>query len=1136
LEGAEPDPDAPGLTPTQRLEFLKQIQAQSDQVMRGLDQSLRSVFETLQQSIYSYQNSLNQGLNQMHTLGQQGELMFSALVNHLGQQINQETLAYLESGQRRELPQPSLETSAPETSATNTFAVEGGSLSPDLEVDLALEALELGVDLDDDITELQLDDALEAALDLDDIESPLDLPLLDSLDAAAPDPSPAVSLPERESDLSAEVAAAGLEAESALDDLYQSLFGGFLADSVGARAAEADTESTSFEGETDADDAVDVFLDVDRSIDAANTTPAIAADQAEPLTAELPRPEDLTMLIQAADSAEAEATAEFPNSNLDNLFGDATAEPLDTLAAGPLAAVEVDLPDTIESFDELLPPGPGEMGDLEAAADDGDDRIDGFMAASPDEDLLAQDDLPVTSTYDLTMDEAMIDQLRQDLDYLEAAAEPGLPGFFESTPQNEAALPSSDAAVPAESSDRDLFDLGDRAQAPDGDLPTEAAIPDLFSLDLLDDEPASSPTPQLGEPDAFGTADTADSPPDLSIDLSSEPALELEQAPVPNLEPNLELDPLDLAASGADVAPDLADLAASEPEQLSDSSLPPDLASVDLFDDAAPAVTPPTVEEPGIDLFSDEFRDDPVAAPAPEAQPENGPKPDLFDLSPMAETEIPGAGNELGTNIPPEIAPNPEAAENLAALDLFGDALAAPEATRSDASPDLFGGSDQVDNEPSFAPELQSPSLDLFDSSNLVSNEPLSAPESSTPEDLGLDLFGGSDLGTAEPPSAPEPAAPDDSVLDLFGGSDPSAAPITDEADIDRIDQPAAEAPGVDLFGDIPPRVTVSEDLLSTLDQTPPAPAPDASSLASILSDLDLSLGPEEPALGESGLTLSDLTELSADSAQPSPPASESPAAPSTGPTGPSLTLENLLGELTLDPLTPLAPDPQPGATLDDLTTDAQFGSTSGPEAGESSFTLADFDPTPADSSGPPESALRPDPPPNDAIADLFLESSPATGLPPSADPSNRPDLDNLTLASLDLGEFAPAAATDELAPGDLTLEELGLGDTPPYDAAQLASSEPVLEPTPEPPPELTLETWGMAAASPEPSPLAPPLSITLDDLNLSLDEPEPGESEVTPTEAGPDALDDLAALGERWSAGPENISPPQDTEVETPT
>ncbi|PSR13181.1 hypothetical protein C8255_25630, partial [filamentous cyanobacterium CCP3] len=448
LEGGEPNPDAAGLTPAQRLEFLKQMQAQSDQVMRGLDQSLRSVFETLQQSIYSYQNSLNQGLNQMHTLGQQGELMFSALVNHLGQQINQETLAYLESGQRRELPQPSLDAD-PETSATNTFAFEGESLSPDLEVDLALEALDLGVDLDDEITELQLDDALEAALDLDDIEgSSLDLPLLDSLDAAAPDPSPAVSLPERESDLSAEVAAAGLDAESALDDLYQSLFGGFLADAAGASTGEVSAESTNFEDETD---AVDVFLDVDRPADVADTAPAIAVDQSEPPAAELPRPEDLKMLIQAADAAEDEADTALSSGNLDDLFGDNTAEPLDTLLAGSLAAVEVDLPETIESFDELLPPSPGEMGDLEAAADDDDNRLDSFMAASPDEDLLAQDDLPVTSTYDLTVDEAMVNQLRQDLNYLEAAAEPGLPGFFESTPQAEEALPPSAADGPAES-------------------------------------------------------------------------------------------------------------------------------------------------------------------------------------------------------------------------------------------------------------------------------------------------------------------------------------------------------------------------------------------------------------------------------------------------------------------------------------------------------------------------------------------------------------------------------------------------------------------------------------------------------------------------------------------------------------
>ena len=65
------------------------MQVQSDQLMLGLDQSLRTVFDTLQQSLYTYQDSLNQGLNQMHTLGRQGELVVSALVNHLGQKINQ---------------------------------------------------------------------------------------------------------------------------------------------------------------------------------------------------------------------------------------------------------------------------------------------------------------------------------------------------------------------------------------------------------------------------------------------------------------------------------------------------------------------------------------------------------------------------------------------------------------------------------------------------------------------------------------------------------------------------------------------------------------------------------------------------------------------------------------------------------------------------------------------------------------------------------------------------------------------------------------------------------------------------------------------------------------------------------------
>ncbi|MGG6238555.1 hypothetical protein ACQ4N7_07920 [Nodosilinea sp. AN01ver1] len=1136
LEGSGPDPDAPGLTPAQRLEFLKQIQAQSDQVMRGLDQSLRSVFETLQQSIYSYQNSLNQGLNQMHTLGQQGELMVSALVNHLGQQINQETLAYLESGQRRELPQPSLD-AVPETSASSAVAGED-DLSPDLEVDLALEALDLGVDLDDDITELQLDDALEAALDLDDIEaSPLDLPLLDSLDAAAPDPSPAVSLPDRDRNLSADVAAAETGAESALDDLYQSLFGGgFFADAAGASAAEANPELAEFD--TEADDAVDIFLDVDRPADAAEATTAAAADQPEPPAAELPRPDDLTMLIQAADVAEAEASTAPSSNNLDDLFGDATAGPLDSILAGSLAAIEVDLPETIESFDELLPPGPGEVGDLEAAAVDSEG---GFMAASPDEDLLAQDELPVTSSYDLSLDEAMINQLRQDLDYLEVAAEPGLPGSFEPTTQTEEALPPSDAAVPTESTDRDLFSLEDLAQEPDqdsrrspeSDRPTEAAVPDLFNLDLLDDVSTPPTPPQPDELDASGPEDTAAaSPLDLSIDLSNESDLALERATAADLELNrLDL-AQDLLALDTDAAPGLVDSALPEPDQLGpDSSFPPDLTSVDLFDDAEPAVSPPTAEEPGVDLFSD----DSSVAPAPIDQPVEEPGLDLFDMSPTdSEAAVRGA-------VPSEIAPIAEPTEDLGALDLFGDALTEPEASGPNELPDLSSSSALLNDEPPFTPESEGPSLDLFDSSDLISDEPPSAPEPAASDNFGLDLLDSSDLAINESPSAPTTPAPDDLGLDLFGGSDEPAEPIADEAGIDLFNQPAAaetaaEDSGVDLFGDLSPRGTEfedlrSEDLFNTLDATP-APASDASSLASILSDLDLSLGPEEPALGESGLTLGDLTELSVDADQPSPSAPErSPAAPSTGPTGPSLTLENLLGELTLDPLTPLAPEPQPGATLDDLTADTQFGSTAGPEVSETEdFTLADFALGATDStSGPPESALRPDPPSDGAIANLFPKSGPTTE---PAEPDERPDLAELTLAGLDLGEPTPASTPDELTQDELTLEGLGLGGTPPYDPTQSASSELASEQTPE----LTLETWGMAAASPEPSPSGPPLSITLDDLNLSLDEPESGEPGAAPTEASPNSLDDLAALGESWPEGPGAIPPAQDTQAETAT
>ncbi|MGG6295352.1 hypothetical protein ACQ4M4_13255 [Leptolyngbya sp. AN02str] len=85
------------LSPAERLAQLQQIQAQSDQLLLKLDSTLRVIFDSLQRNIQTYQDSLGQGLDKMHSLGQQGEAMFSTLIDRLAQQLGQEASNYLQS-------------------------------------------------------------------------------------------------------------------------------------------------------------------------------------------------------------------------------------------------------------------------------------------------------------------------------------------------------------------------------------------------------------------------------------------------------------------------------------------------------------------------------------------------------------------------------------------------------------------------------------------------------------------------------------------------------------------------------------------------------------------------------------------------------------------------------------------------------------------------------------------------------------------------------------------------------------------------------------------------------------------------------------------------------------------------------
>lgn len=1106
------DGDAPGLTPMQRLEFLKQLQAQSDQLMMGLDQSMRSVFDTLQQSIYSYQDSLNQGLNQMHTLGQQGELMFSALVNHLGQQINAQTLAYLESGQHRELPESRPEASTPETLDGGAFPA-GGDLSADLEADLALEALDIGFDeldddeitllqIEDEITELQLDASLEADLDAAETgdASPLDLQLLNSLEAAAPDPTPAVSLPAEVSDPTTDVAAAGVEADSALDDLYQSLFGGgFFADSTPA-PSDADAGVV---------DAVDDFLEADLTGDAiASPTPPELSPPAPP--SDLPRPDDLALLTQAAEVAEADTSAAVTSDDLSTLLGEGSDLSLTIPTGGG-----VDLPTAITSFDELLPAGPGEAGNSETAAGDGEDLLGGFMAASAEEDLLAQDALPAIGTYDLAMDDLMVDQLQEDLENLElvmAAENPSLanvdlddptasPELF--NPPAEVSPQTPNEAEANATTGLDLFSYQEPEtssappSAPVADALTETSLteaswPERPSLDLFGNEPAA---PELAQTLDLSGAEAA--PPTLP------PTPALDQVALNDLDITLPEPATAAEPPGPEPAPDWSSLdrleiSDSEPEP----SFAEDMPSIDLFSDAA-------LTDLTLDLASD--RGD----------------------QPASTIDGPAAGGDRFEQ-PSSNLDDPTTAD--LSLDLLGQPQPESNPLAPDPGIDLFDQSSGLD-EPAV---VEDTGIDLF-------GQP--EPEVTIPREGGLNLFDVSELTLDAPePTTPEPAA---AGIDLFG-----------EPDTPEVTTP--EKPAIDLFDEAAsPKQPESGDLFGAMETAPAAAAP-SDSLASILSELNLNLGPEEPALGESGLTLDDLTELSP------PPAAPSAPAANTGATGPSLTLENLLGDLTLDPLLPLAPDPEPGATLDDLAT-AGFGETSVPAAPSSpaaEFTLADLD-LGAGVSGPLDSARQPDAPPGESMADLFPDAPPVG---PSAS-------EDVTLEALTLGEASPDLSVTpdptSAAPAP-TLETWGLPAAPPSAALDLSitlddlnltlDDEPGPEErgTPAPSledladlggsaansgmaaspaeataegqqasgfdtvaaePALTLETWGLSAAPPL-EPAAPDLSITLDDLNLTLDD----EPEVKASGALEPSLEDLTVLGAAPTSSEPAVPPTEAT------
>lgn len=208
-----------GLSPEQRLRYLQQVQSETDQLVKNLDLSLRTVFEALHQTLYGYQASLNQGLDQMHSLGQQGEALLSTLVNQLAQRLTPENLAPLTPGPPAAALAP---WSALSTSPMATVLTPPPSTSQPLDWD----SLQLGLEQDLGLLELEQDIA-ELTMAEPEPQGPTPsleeepLVLLRQLDTPEPDPAMAVSWSSQ-----AVTTITPIEAEESLDDLYHSLFGG----------------------------------------------------------------------------------------------------------------------------------------------------------------------------------------------------------------------------------------------------------------------------------------------------------------------------------------------------------------------------------------------------------------------------------------------------------------------------------------------------------------------------------------------------------------------------------------------------------------------------------------------------------------------------------------------------------------------------------------------------------------------------------------------------------------------------------------------------------------------------------------------------------------------------------------------
>jgi hypothetical protein len=388
------------LSPAQRLQHMQRMQTQSDQLMMRLDSAIRIIFESMQSNIQSYEDSLEQGLNRMHTLGQQGEAMFSALVSRLAEHLGRETSTYLQSSIQVDVPTSGfLQESDAEIDQLldELNALEDAEPSTDFsELDLGLDPLDFSTDLppvnfsdDEEITLFQndfADDFADEDVTRFQDGSELLTPFPNAI-AEEPDLSSAMDLLNQLNgdEAEADEVEAVLGGAIAHDEFYQSLFGESAESGIG----DAEIPAPLPESLPDA---------------VADPEPAAAADMSDVFFSGMGDPAD----------AESEPEADAPDYPAADLSQSVEAFLLRTPEPEPAAAPEVE---TIAALSDLI------SSPDDTAAHPPEDE-NSYEPAHPDENLLkGGESQPIMmNPEDLPSDARQF--LEADLFTLESAALP----------------------------------------------------------------------------------------------------------------------------------------------------------------------------------------------------------------------------------------------------------------------------------------------------------------------------------------------------------------------------------------------------------------------------------------------------------------------------------------------------------------------------------------------------------------------------------------------------------------------------------------------------------------------------------------------------------------------------------------